>query len=275
MNRILELLKFRFPTTLKNALSTLGDCTSIRLINAVCLGKVVACPRSPESLPPLFQTISFASRCAPWGFCLRTHGPCPSCLAQPPSTPPCMLLPTQPCFAQMPRKASTCAGFKVAVADWCQACKNKKGNCELKRGNVRREELASSDCSELNNGSAPVNPGCQTCATVATFCDSNPNVDTSANITLGKRKIERYEREDFWRRKATGEKMGAQKARAAQLARKRQRLVAKQARFSAARRWHAPAPLLPRVRARVLACSPLCPSPAHPLGRRMPGRTRP
>ena len=185
-------------------------------------------------------------------FWLRTHGPCPSCLAQPPSAPPCMLLPTQPCFAQMPRKASTCAGFKVAKADWCQSCKNKKGKCELNRGNVRCEELASSDCSDFaNNGTAPVNPGCQTCATVATFCDSNPNVDTSANITLGKRKIERYEREDFWRRKATGEKMGAQKARAAQLARKRLkalphkarselRLVAKQARFSAARRWHAP-----------------------------------
>ena len=232
MNRILELLKFRFPTTLKNALSTLGDCTSIRLINAVCLGKVVACPRSPESLPPLFQTISFASRCAPWGFCLRTHGPCPSCLAQPPSTPPCMLLPTQPCFAQMPRKASTCAGFKVAVADWCQACQNKKGNCELKRGNVRREELASSDCSELNNGSAPVNPGCQTCATVAAFCDSNPNVDSKPRILF---EPERYEPEDFWRRPATGKDRGAQKARAAQLARKRLKALPHKARSELAK----------------------------------------
>ena len=139
---------------------------------------------------------------------------------------------------------------------------------------VRREELAS--CSDFaNNGSAPVNPGCQTCATVAAFCDSNPNVDTSANITLGKRKIERYEPEDFWRRKATGKDMGAQKARAAQLARERQRLVAKQARFSVlgSATMACASPFPPRVR--VLACSPLRPSPAHPLVRRIPGRSRP
>ena len=220
------------------------------------------------------------------------------------------------------RPASTCRGLAIGESEWCSSCLNPKAKatCLRKKGlwppigpasdveatqkDCGPGDLANSssstsvpagcfdaasqeaDAEQLPKSSAPSrHPGCRTCASGTAFCVSNPNIDTSANITPRKGKVELFEPEDFWRQKATGKRMGAQKARTAQLERIRLkalrravlqqdkgRLGAKLVRIMAARRRHANSLLHSRIR---LVCSPLHPSPAHPLVQCIPGRIRP
>ena len=123
----------------------------------------------------MFQGAEFASE-------VRAARPCLCALASASLLPPsCPALQEPPSHAlscrraKMPRKASTCAGFNVPPADWCRACKQKKGGCTYQGG--RRPV---SDKAVASNNTSAIAPAAANSSATAFSADAAADVAAAA-----------------------------------------------------------------------------------------------
>ena len=122
----------------------------------------------------------------------------------------------------MPRKAATCAGFKLSPTEWCDACKNKKGGC-MRRGEGRPGDGTTSfntgvASSVASDSSHPA--GCSTDAASG----SNASGAIDAHNARAIKQPERFAPAEFWQRPLpnVAKAKGTQLSRTAELAHERE-----------------------------------------------------